>query len=242
MLLGRTTVEHRERPGLKMGMPMKPFNAAAWALAGCVMVASGAAAQAQTSAPANVSRPAPMLSEARPSTSSLRSHYIEFRVAEIGTYGHSYVAYGRLDARGKPADAHYADLHPMGNYLIMAVGHLLPVPANTEWDPDVLKLPIASSYFRPLNAADYAKLQTALRRARENKQPYWNAVTNNCNHFVAELARAIGLRTPNDFQLSYAFVPALRQLNESGDIHARSQRGGPVGRRAPASSTALPDS
>jgi len=219
---------------------MKLFNAAAWALAGCVVI--GAVAQAQTSAPANSLQPAPMPSEARSPTSSLRSYYIEFRAAEIGAYGHSYVAYGRLDARGKPADVHYADLHPMGNYLVMAVGHVLPVPANTEWDPDVLKLPIASSYFRSLNAADYARLQTALRLARANKQPYWNAVTNNCNHFVAELARAIGLRTPNDFQLSYAFVPALRQINEFDDQHARSQRGEPAVRGARASSTASPRS
>jgi len=143
-------------------------------------------------------------------------YYIDFRVAQIGVYGHSYVAYGRLNARGKPADTHYADLHPMGNYLIMAVGHVLPVPANTVWDPDVLKLPVASSYLRPLNAAQYAKLQVALRQAQARKQPYWNLVTNNCNHFVGELAQAIGLRVPPDFQVSYLFVPSLRQLNESG--------------------------
>ncbi len=213
---------------------MKPFNAAAWAVAVGLVVGSGAAAQAQTSAPSKPSVSVPTLSR----TSSLQSYYIDFRVAQIGAYGHSYVAYGRLDARGKPANVHYADLHPMGNYLVMAVGHLLPVPANTEWDPDVQKLPIASSYFRALNAAEYAKLQSALRLAR-NKRPYWNAVTNNCNHFVAELARAIGLRAPNDFQLSYAFVPALRQLNQTADLHTPSQRGQ---RAAPGTPAASPRS
>src|SRR3954447_7226890 len=143
-------------------------------------------------------------------------YYIDFRVAQIGAYGHSYVAYGRLNAGGKPVDAHYADLHPMGNYLIMAVGHVLPVPANTVWDPDVLKLPVASSYMRPLDAAHYARLQVALKEAQAQRQPYWNAVTNNCNHFVGELAQAIGLRVPPDFQVSYLFVPALRRMNESG--------------------------
>ena len=141
-------------------------------------------------------------------------YYVEFRVAEIGTYGHSYAVYGRLNARGQPADSHYADLHPMGNYAIMMLGHVLPVPANTEWDPDVLKLPVASSYRRNLSAADYQKLLRAVQRARANANPTWNAVTNNCNHFIAELATAIGLRAPNDFQVSYSFVPALRQLNE----------------------------
>jgi hypothetical protein len=163
--------------------------------------------------------------EARPPLAgSATGYYIEFRVAQIGTYGHSYVAYGRLNGRRQPADAQYADLHPMGNYAVMMLGHILPVPANMEWDPDVLKLPIASTYRRNLNAAEYRKLLAALQRARATKQRTWNAVSNNCNHFVAELARAVGLRTPNNFQLSYSFVPALRDLNEPGGSSAKASR------------------
>ena len=45
--------------------------------------------------------------------------YVGFRAARIRLYGHSYVAYGRLDARRQPVDFHYADLHPMGNYAVM---------------------------------------------------------------------------------------------------------------------------
>ena len=72
-------------------------------------------------------------------------YYVEFRTGQIGLYGHSYAAYGRLDARGNPASAEYADLHPMGNYGMMALGHFVPVPANMEWNPEVLKLPIVAS-------------------------------------------------------------------------------------------------
>ena len=140
-------------------------------------------------------------------------YYIEFRVARIGTYGHSYVAYGRLNAQGRPAEHRYADLHPTGNYALMAIGHVLPVPANTKWDPEVLTLPVSSSYRRKLTAAQYKKLLAAIQRL-QSEQRYWNAVTNNCNHYVGELARAVGLRTPGNFQLSYAFIPALRELNE----------------------------
>src|SRR4029079_19132588 len=151
-------------------------------------------------------------------------YYIDFRVAQIGVYGHSYVAYGRLNVQGKPADAHYADLHPMGNYLVMAVGHVIPGPANTVWDPDVLKLPVASSYMRPLNATQYARLQVALKEAQAQRQPYWNAITNNCNHFVGELAQAVGLRVPPDFQVSYLFVPSLRRMNEGGQAATSEER------------------
>ena len=106
----------------------------------------------------------------------------------------------------------------------MAMGHVLPVAANTEWDPDVLKLPVASSYLRPLNAAQYAKLQVALKASKAEGQPYWNAITNNCNHYVGKLARAVGLRVPPDFQVSYTFVPALRKLNE--EVRSSASSGG----------------
>ncbi len=141
-------------------------------------------------------------------------YYIEFRVARVGTYGHSYVAYGRLNGHGQPAEHRYADLHPTGNYALMAIGHVLPVPANTKWDPEVLTLPVSSSYRRKLTAVQYKKLVATIQRL-QSEQRYWNAVTNNCNHYVGELARAVGLRTPGNFQVSYAFIPALRDLNES---------------------------
>lgn len=143
------------------------------------------------------------------------AYYVEFRVAQIGTYGHSYVAYGRLNSKGQPAEHRFADLHPIGNYALMALGHLVPVPATTKWDPDVEKLPISASWRRKLTAVEYNQLQAAIQRTRASANPTWNAVTNNCNHYVAELAKAIGLRTPSNFQVSYTFIPALRDLNES---------------------------
>jgi hypothetical protein len=169
---------------------------------------------------AGFARAEPGSAPAQASTVSRQSstpYYIEFRVATIGTYGHSYVAYGRLNAQGQPADRKYADLHPRGNYALMAIGHVLPVPANTKWDPEVLTLKVASSYRRNLTAAQYQKLLTAIRKSEADKDRYWNAVTNNCNHYVGELARAVGLKTPGNFQVSYAFIPALRDLNEAKD-------------------------
>lgn len=138
-------------------------------------------------------------------------YFVEFRAAEIGAYGHSYAVYGNIGGR-----QNYADLHPMGNYAVMALGHVLPVPANTQWDPDVLKLPVSSRFRRNLNAEQYRRLLAAVSAAKANKAPYWNAVTNNCNHFIGQLAQAIGLKVPAEFQLSYAFVPALKELNDGG--------------------------
>lgn len=188
------------------------FGGALWLLTACIsLVASGVSARESLRADK------PRLSHSQ----AAASYYVEFRVARIGTYGHSYVAYGKLDANGKPTNTRYTDLHPRGNYALMALGHLLPVPANTKWDPEVLTLPIASSYRRKLTSAQHQKLLAAIARAQANKQPYWNAVSNNCNHYVGELARAIGLRTPMNFQVSYAFIPALRDLNEPSEPKKR---------------------
>jgi hypothetical protein len=158
-------------------------------------------------------------------TPASSGYYIEFRAARIGTYGHSYVVYGRLNARGEPADFHYTDRHPVGNYGLMALGHVLPVPANTTWNPEVLQLPVSSSYRHRLTAGQYQNLVRAVRLAQAEKAPTWNAIANNCNHYAAVLARAAGLKAPANLQLSYDFVPTLRDMNtHSASDTARTRR------------------
>ena len=163
-------------------------------------------------------------------------YYIEFRTASIPAYGHSYIAYGRLNGKGQPAGTQYADLHPTGNYALMALGHLVPVPANTQWDPAVLKLPVSSSYRRTLSATQYRNLLAAIHKFRANKQPYWNAVTYNCNTFVGEMAEAVGLKAPSALLPSFAYIPALRDLNEGGGKASQAPRA--AGRKASAQATA----
>jgi hypothetical protein len=162
--------------------------------------------------------PAASKKVATPAASS--GYYVEFRAARIGTYGHSYVVYGRLNARGEPADFHYTDRHPVGNYGLMALGHVLPVPANTTWNPEVLQLPVSSSYRHRLTAGQYHNLVRAVRLAQAEKAPTWNAIANNCNHYAAMLARAAGLKAPENLQLSYDFVPTMRDLNTHNSSNA----------------------
>jgi hypothetical protein len=148
-------------------------------------------------------------------------YYIEFRAGSIGTYGHSYVVYGANG--GKP---NYADLHPMGGYAGMAAGHVVPVPANAVWNPDVLKLPISSRYRVALTGDQYRKLLVAVKQVKASS-PVWNAVLNNCNHFIGQLAMAVGLKVPTSFQIATSFVPALKQLNEEAKAPAQKRRAAP---------------
>jgi hypothetical protein len=168
-------------------------------------------AASQSSEPAAPAKPAPT---ARQNVRAA-GYYVEFRTGQIGLYGHSYAAYGRLDARGNPASAEYADLHPMGNYGMMALGHFVPVPANMEWNPEVLKLPISHRYRRNLTAEQYKNLTATVERLRAGEKRYWNAVGNNCNHFIGKLAESVGLKVPMQFHLSYGFVEDMRVMNEA---------------------------
>src|SRR5262245_38352373 len=60
---------------------------------------------------------APPTAQAQPAAAAdARPYFVEFRVATIGTYSHSYAVYGSA-SRVK-----YADLHPMGGYAVMAIG------------------------------------------------------------------------------------------------------------------------
>jgi len=182
-----------------------------------MMVAVGlmlTSASAQTSSTEQAVPSLPAAKPAKPAEKSSGGYFIEFRAARIGIYGHSYVAYGRLDRFGNPDTITYADRHPMGNYAIMALGHFVPVPANTEWDPEVLDLPIAHKYRVKLNDSQYNNLLAAVKRANANTS-YWNAVTNNCNHYVGQLAEAVGLRVPGAFHLSIGFIPDLQEMNEA---------------------------
>jgi hypothetical protein len=167
-------------------------------------------------------------------------YYVEFRTGQIGLYGHSYAAYGRLDARGNPASAEYADLHPMGNYGMMALGHFVPVPANMEWNPDVLKLPIAHRYRRNLTAEQYKSLTATVERLRAGEKRYWNAVGNNCNHFIGKLAESVGLKVPMQFHLSYGFVEDMKTMNETNTPPAAQPEQRPQRRTASASAAPSP--
>ena len=142
-----------------------------------------------------------------------RSYYVEFRVAVNGAYGHSYIAYGRLNEAGQPASTHYVDLHPTGRLPSIVIGHVVPVHASTRPDRATRRQKVASRYRRVLTEPEYQQLTAVIERARASRRS-WSIVHYNCNDFVAEVARGIGLRTPNTLALPYDFIPELQALNE----------------------------
>jgi hypothetical protein len=140
-------------------------------------------------------------------------YYVEFRVALDGVYGHSYIAYGRLDSFGRPVTATYADIHPTGDFPGMVLGHFLPMDAATIPETNTLGYKIASRFRRPLTAAAYGRLKLVIARIRAVHHS-WSVLAYNCNDFVADVARGMGMQTPTTLSLPYDFIPRLQALNE----------------------------
>lgn len=141
-------------------------------------------------------------------------YYVEFRAARNGVYGHTYIAYGQLKGSGSPAIAQYADIHPNGGFLKMVLGHFIPIAAETEPVEETLQREVIRAYRRTLSAEEYQALMATLARVRARCR-WWHVFVYNCNDFVAEIARAVGLRTPTTLMRPYEFIPALHRLNEA---------------------------
>lgn len=140
-------------------------------------------------------------------------YYIEFRVAVDGVYGHSYIAYGHLNALGQPANTTYADIHPTGSFPSMVLGHLIPMAAATTPEKETLGFKIASRFRRLLTAAEYDRLNSVIARIRAARHA-WSVLAYNCNDFVAEVARGIGMQAPTALLPCYDFIPKLQAMNE----------------------------
>jgi hypothetical protein len=141
-------------------------------------------------------------------------YFVEFRAADIGVYGHSYIAYGRLNRRGRPTEIHYADFHPEGGFSGLALGHVLPVAGSFEPEQETLTLPLDAVYRRNLSTAQYAHLLAAIDAAKEAHH-IWSAEFYNCIHFIVDMAHAVDLKAPPVMLLSAPTVKLIRAMNES---------------------------
>lgn len=144
-------------------------------------------------------------------------YYVEFRTAVDGVYGHSYIAYGRLDTLGKPATAAYADIHPIGGFASMVLGHFSAMAASTNPEQDTLGHDLASRFRLRLTAAEYGRLRSVIARIRAAHHS-WSILAYNCNDFVADVARGMGLKTPTTLSSPYAFTPMLQSVNNQASL------------------------
>jgi hypothetical protein len=148
-------------------------------------------------------------------------YYIEFRSRYAQSYGHAFVVFGRGVGPGKKITTNQiAGLHPATDSPIpFWVGHVVPVAAETgasEGDTD--EIYVSARYRVNLTKPEYDKVVAFIRKLQKTKT-LWQEMVYNCNDFVADIARFVGLKTPTTMQMPQDFILQLAKLN-TGRQHA----------------------
>jgi hypothetical protein len=144
-----------------------------------------------------------------------KPYYIEFRSRSAQSYGHTFSIYGRLNGQGKIASKAVAGLHPFTeSALPWMVGHLFLVPSETgASDGDTEDQYVTARFRVALSQAEYAKV-TSFVKDLQKKSPVWHAVLYNCNAFVGDVAKFMGLKAPfNTMQMPKDFINDLKAMN-----------------------------
>ncbi len=146
-------------------------------------------------------------------TSGSGQYYFEFRSRQAWDYGHTFVVFGRVgDA---PSRNNVAGLSPKGDDPSMWVmGHYVPVPSDTGWTDGDLEDKYITSRYRVLVSKEQYDRTVAYIRQLQAKSTTWSAELYNCNAFVADIAKFMGLKVPAS-SLIYpkVFVSNMRKIN-----------------------------
>ena len=147
-----------------------------------------------------------------------KPYFVEFRSRGAASYGHTYVFHGRLGGGNRFASYSVAGLHPKGEDPSTYIqGHWSPVPAETGVSyGDLDEQYMTESYCVTLTEAEYTKAVVYIKNLQATKKT-WHAGTYNCNSFGADIAKFIGLDTPNpNMYLPERFINRLAEDNPRG--------------------------
>ena len=146
-------------------------------------------------------------------TSGSGQYYIEFRSRYAWDYGHTYLVHGRVGET--PTKDSVAGLSPVGDdATAWVIGHYVPVPAETGWTDGDLEDKYVTARYRVLMNKDEYDRDMAYIRELQSRSHTWSAELYNCNAFVADVAKYMGLKVPSS-TLIYPkiFVTHMRLIN-----------------------------
>jgi hypothetical protein len=158
--------------------------------------------------------PMTVLAESRDAQSTDAQYFLDFRSRAGYVFGHTYIAYGRLNTRGQPVKAHYAGIYPLDKKRGLVVGSVIPVAASIRGLDEDREAAPTNIYRRRITPTQYARLGAVVRRAAATEHP-WHLLFYNCNNFAIEVAQLLGLRAPPAMLVPRAFIDALRDMNKS---------------------------
>jgi hypothetical protein len=125
------------------------------------------------------------------------------------------VFFGKLGAAGKFGQFQVAGLHPKGDDpAVYMQGHVVPVPSETGASyGDLDEQYLTARYCVVLSEAEYNKLASFIRGLQARSKE-WHAPTKNCNGFIGDIARSVGLLAPpTHILLPEHYVTMMRDLN-----------------------------
>jgi hypothetical protein len=145
-----------------------------------------------------------------------RPYFVDFRAGLESITGHSYIVFGRVDARGRVISIQHAEIYPKDDDAGLFVGIFVPVRASVRVKDGDSTQETVVNYRRYLTAAEYGRMMQAIRKERRH-DVIWSVWLFNCNDFTSNIAEALGLRTPSSLLLPHAYISALRLLNGRQD-------------------------
>src|SRR5271170_2700891 len=129
-------------------------------------------------------------------TSGSGQYYIEFRSRYAWDYGHAFIVHGRVGET--PTHDSVAGLSPVGDdATAWVIGHYVPVPAETGWtDGDLEDKYVTSRYRVLMNKDEYDRVVAHIKELQRQSH-VWSAELYNCNAFVTDVAKNMGLAVPS---------------------------------------------
>lgn len=144
-------------------------------------------------------------------------YYIEFRSRAALSYGHTFAALGQLKPDGSIGTMEIVGLHPATESPVpWMLGHLVFVPSETgPSDGDTEEFYVTARYRITMDKDRFDQLMRYVRGLQASS-PAWHAVFYNCNAFVGDIARHMGLQAPgNTLLYPQDYINELKRLNQS---------------------------
>jgi hypothetical protein len=150
--------------------------------------------------------------------SPAKRYFVEFRARSALSYGHAFLVHGKLNAQGdigQVTPKQVAGLHPFSDSSIpWSVGHVVPVIAEHGWtDGDTEDEYITARYRVLLTEPEYNAMIAYIDRLNK-KTPLWHAVAYNCEAFIGDVAKFIGLKAPpSTLVFPDTYIHTMAELN-----------------------------
>ena len=170
---------------------------------------------AQASSPAPAGRTGARREARNSARGTGHTHYIEFRARSANSYGHSFTSVGKLGRDGSIATSEIVGLHPATESPVpWMIGHVVPVPSETgASDGDTEEIYFTARFRITMDQTRFDEMMVKVRELQASS-PTWHAIFYNCNAFVGDIAKIVGLTPPaNSMLFPKEYIEELKALN-----------------------------